>query len=285
MSKLISGVLLLFVFAASAMCEELSLTPTDDMYTDPDHAGTHSATELWVANWSPLSNYQRIMLRFDLSDLEAGTIIDGATLNLNRFYGCPSGDPTNVQIYAITEDWSESSWPGDVHISHDSQVWAIYVFSANGTHCIDISDLVATWVNDDIDNFGLVLQCPANNKFTKCYSKEATNETLRPFLEVNYTVPSSANRGPAQALSYSVCSYPNPFNPTATIRFELPVMSDVSLAVYNVAGQRIETLVEGQMQPGVHVVTFDGSRFSSGSYFYTLMAGEFVETRKMVLIK
>ncbi|MBU1636257.1 T9SS type A sorting domain-containing protein, partial [bacterium] len=90
------------------------------------------------------------------------------------------------------------------------------------------------------------------------------------------------------ALSQTVTlypSYPNPFNPSATIRFELSVLSDVVLTVYNVAGQRVETLLEGQMLPGVHAVTFDGSKFSSGSYFYTLKAGEFLETKQMVLVK
>lgn len=80
-------------------------------------------------------------------------------------------------------------------------------------------------------------------------------------------------------------SYPNPFNPMATIRFDLPVESNVLLTVYNVTGQEVETLAEGLMNPGMHAVTFDGSRYSSGSYFYTLRAGSITETKQMVLVK
>ncbi|MBU1638609.1 T9SS type A sorting domain-containing protein [bacterium] len=80
-------------------------------------------------------------------------------------------------------------------------------------------------------------------------------------------------------------AYPNPFNPTATIRFDLPEASAVTLTIYNLQGQTVETLVNGQMLPGVHTVTFDGSRFSSGSYFYTLKTNDFVETKQMTLVK
>lgn len=80
-------------------------------------------------------------------------------------------------------------------------------------------------------------------------------------------------------------NFPNPFNPSSTIRFDLPIESEVCLTVYNVQGQAVETLVNGQMLPGVHTVTFDGSRFSSGSYFYTLKTNDFVETKQMTLVK
>jgi uncharacterized protein YlxW (UPF0749 family) len=79
--------------------------------------------------------------------------------------------------------------------------------------------------------------------------------------------------------------YPNPFNPTTTISFDLPVASEVSLTVYNVNGQAVETLVNEQRPAGTFNVSFDGSRLSSGTYFYTLNAGKVRETRKMMLVK
>jgi len=80
-------------------------------------------------------------------------------------------------------------------------------------------------------------------------------------------------------------SYPNPFNPVTTISFELPMTVQVSLVVYNIAGQEVETLVNEQRPAGTFNVSFDGSRLSSGMYFYTLNAGAVTETRKMVLVK
>ena len=85
-------------------------------------------------------------------------------------------------------------------------------------------------------------------------------------------------------------NYPNPFNPTTTISFSLPTTSVTRLEVYNVLGQRVKTLVDGPLEPGVHQLEWDatddhGSRVSSGIYFYRLQAGSFSDSRKMVLLK
>jgi hypothetical protein len=79
--------------------------------------------------------------------------------------------------------------------------------------------------------------------------------------------------------------YPNPFNPMTTISFDLPVTSEVSLTVYNVNGQEVQTLVNDRVSAGSHNITFDGARLSSGTYFYTLNAGAVTETKKMMLLK
>ncbi|MGB2867825.1 MAG: FG-GAP-like repeat-containing protein [Bacteroidota bacterium] len=80
-------------------------------------------------------------------------------------------------------------------------------------------------------------------------------------------------------------SYPNPFNPTTTIQFELPKRTEVSLKVYNVLGEEIATLVEGERGPGRDAVEFDGTNMPSGMYFYCLRVEGHVETRKMLLLK
>jgi hypothetical protein len=80
-------------------------------------------------------------------------------------------------------------------------------------------------------------------------------------------------------------SYPNPQNPTSTIIFELPKASRVMLSVYNTLGQQVATLIDEQKQPGRYEVKFDGSKLPSGVYFYRIVAGEFVETKKMLLLR
>ena len=80
-------------------------------------------------------------------------------------------------------------------------------------------------------------------------------------------------------------AFPNPFNPTTTIRYQVPSTSHVSLNVYNSIGQLVATLVDGEVAAGEHQVVLDGGRLASGVYFYRMMAGNFVQTRKIALVK
>ena len=80
-------------------------------------------------------------------------------------------------------------------------------------------------------------------------------------------------------------NYPNPFNPVTTIRYELPVNSNVRLEVYDILGRRVAVLVEGLIESGAHEVAFDASNLASGVYLYRLSTADFVQTRQMVLVK
>ena len=91
---------------------------------------------------------------------------------------------------------------------------------------------------------------------------------------------------PATPATYELSqNYPNPFNPTTDIRYSIPHLGTVSLKIYNLLGQEVATLFEGERQPGAYVVSFDASRLMSGVYFYRLQAGNVTMTKKMVLIK
>lgn len=80
-------------------------------------------------------------------------------------------------------------------------------------------------------------------------------------------------------------NYPNPFNQSTRIDFEIPEESFVSLVVYNVLGQEIEELAGREYSAGVHSVRFDASRLPNGIYFYTLRAGDLIDTRKMFILR
>ncbi|MCW8848424.1 MAG: T9SS type A sorting domain-containing protein [Melioribacteraceae bacterium] len=80
-------------------------------------------------------------------------------------------------------------------------------------------------------------------------------------------------------------NYPNPFNPITTINFSLPYKSFVSLKVYDLLGREIKTLVSGEKKPGYYNIQFGSEQLSSGIYFYKLEAGNFIETKKMILLK
>ena len=80
-------------------------------------------------------------------------------------------------------------------------------------------------------------------------------------------------------------NYPNPFNPVTEIRYALPNDCYIRLEVYNTLGQKVTSLVGGKQKAGYKIVKWDASSFSSGIYFCRLQAGEFVQTRKMILLK
>lgn len=80
-------------------------------------------------------------------------------------------------------------------------------------------------------------------------------------------------------------NYPNPFNPTTNIRFKIAESGYVSLKIFDVLGNEIETLISGEKPSGDYEVKFDGRSLSSGIYFYQLRSGEIIQTKKMILIR
>jgi len=80
-------------------------------------------------------------------------------------------------------------------------------------------------------------------------------------------------------------NYPNPFNPATLIKYSIPEDGMVNLTVYNMLGEKVMDLVNGNVQAGSYTVTFDGSNLNSGVYFYKLQSGNYTQTRKMILSK
>jgi hypothetical protein len=80
-------------------------------------------------------------------------------------------------------------------------------------------------------------------------------------------------------------NYPNPFNPTTKISYRLPVRSDVKLTIFNVLGKEVNKLINDVKEAGLYSIEFDASNLPSGVYYYTLSAGDFKQTKKMMLVK
>lgn len=83
----------------------------------------------------------------------------------------------------------------------------------------------------------------------------------------------------------SINAYPNPFNASITLEYGLPEPGHVRIYIYDLLGRQVETLIDEYRQAGIHAITFDASRLSSGVYFYRLQAGDKEETKRMVLLK
>ena len=96
----------------------------------------------------------------------------------------------------------------------------------------------------------------------------------------------SINERPVIITQYSLSqNYPNPFNPSTTIEFDLPKTTEVTLKVFNILGEEVATLVSSKLSTGSYSYNWDASNFASGVYLYRLQAGDYVETKKMILMR
>jgi hypothetical protein len=110
-------------------------------------------------------------------------------------------------------------------------------------------------------------------------------------LEVKKMDPSGVeNEGLIPEVFNISQNYPNPFNPSTTIRYAIPNVSYVSLRIYDILGREVKTLVNSEQNIGIHSVQWNGdnnygNKVSSGIYLYKIEAGNFIMTKKMILLK
>lgn len=113
--------------------------------------------------------------------------------------------------------------------------------------------------------------------------REAIKQSRIKYNEIITNMKRETSIKPAEFALYQ--NYPNPFNPLTVIGFQLPYAQYVTLKVYNILGEEVAMLVNEEKPAGVHEVKFDGSNLASGVYFYTIKSGEFLQSKKMILLK
>ncbi|HMQ70367.1 MAG TPA: Omp28-related outer membrane protein [Ignavibacteria bacterium] len=128
--------------------------------------------------------------------------------------------------------------------------------------------------------------CDINIFVYKQGTSIGSNYNVQQSMRTSVTGTTGINNLNSIATEYKLSqNYPNPFNPTTNFNFTIPKNENVSLKIYDVLGNEVETLVDGQLNAGTYGVEFDGSKYASGIYFYRLSSGNFVETKRMNLIK
>ena len=80
-------------------------------------------------------------------------------------------------------------------------------------------------------------------------------------------------------------NYPNPFNPSTIIKYSIPTEGFITLKIFDILGREVETLVNQNQKPGSYEIKWNTSNQSSGIYFYRIRVGEFIETKKMILLR
>jgi hypothetical protein len=117
-------------------------------------------------------------------------------------------------------------------------------------------------------------------------AKLATWKSSEDFAVINNTLSVKQIPGSTVPVEYTLGqNYPNPFNPSTQINYTVPVSGNVTLKVFNVAGEEIATIFSGHQNAGAYQASFDGSKVASGAYFYRLEAGNQSITKKMLLMK
>lgn len=135
-----------------------------------------------------------------------------------------------------------------------------------------------TYTNDllyyDVRQYYSVEGTYSNTNFLSVYGKIAPKALVYNKLDQGENIT-----------SYFVGCYPNPFNPSTTINYQLPEAGLVSLRIFDLMGREVKTLVNEIKEKGSYNISFDASNLSSGVYFYQLRAGDYVSIKKMVLLK
>ncbi len=183
---------------------------------------------------------------------------------------------TNAQIQGqVLVDGSPAGFPLQIFASNDDSAQA-YAYSDGGTGNFTIP------VSNKIYNYSVFASSlPVNWNGPSVPAHPGDNS-----VAVNITITSVRDRDPGIPAHFSLKqNYPNPFNPVTSIDYDVASLSHVRLIVFNILGQEVARIVDEMQQPGKYKATFDGSKLSSGVYFYTVQAGTFSKTLKLVLMK
>jgi len=201
----------------------------------------------------------------DSTDITFIPVNDKPLLNKLPLLEIPQSQTDSLLVWDYLEDVETPDSQLDLRVLGD-----LTSFYNSSTGYLKVS------AGSDIALFNLIITA------TDAGNLSVTDTLKVDVLEASSTIDEVAGLPKDYSISQN---YPNPFNPTTQIQYALPQASDVRLDVYNMIGQRVASLIDKRQTAGTHTATFDASSLSSGVYIYRIVAGDFTQTKKMLLIK
>ncbi|MCI0550380.1 MAG: T9SS type A sorting domain-containing protein [Anaerolineae bacterium] len=235
--------------------------------------------------------------------VSSGTASNSQYVTIQAGNNSTGSAPTNTNGH-ITYNFSVSSTASYVlwcrviaPNANDDSFW-IRMDGGSWINWNNIAPGSTSWTWDDVQSFSL---SSGSHTLTVAYREDGA-QLDKIYITNSGTTPSgtgstATNCGAGKEFSdlsldeamptgFSLSdNYPNPFNPTTVITFQLPVDSEVSLEIYNINGELVMQLASGKFASGRHEITFDAKGLASGVYFYRLRAGSFAQTKRMLLVK
>jgi len=166
----------------------------------------------------------------------------------------------------------------------DVQITVSGTTSSVGGELVDQSGTVVA-VNNSTGNNPFILTAPSEGTYLVNAGYKDPNRDWDS-MSVVISLTGVGNNGLEPVSTYKLYNnYPNPFNPSTTIKYSVAEKSFVSLKIYNIAGSEVASIVNREQTAGEYEVNFNARELTSGVYLYKLQAGSFVETKKMILMK
>ena len=266
--------------------------------------------ELLIESWdgSNWVNYHRSLYTYDVNNnlIEELVLLWGSSNWVNDSKTIYTYDVNNNLIEKLRLDWDGSHYVNqdrslytyDVNdnlieelvLLWDGSNWvnyyrSLYTYDVNDNL---IEELVVLWGGFIWENYGKILYTydVNNNLIEELVLLWDVFTWVNGYKYTYYYIPTGIEQIEGEVNTYSLSdNYPNPFNPSTTISYSVPEIEFVTLKVYDVLGSEIVTLVNEEKPVGGYEVDFNASELSSGVYFYKLQAGNFIQTKKMVLMK
>lgn len=318
------GCLSCFVFLSLASAQtQVTLEPIKDNTLYESTAGELSngaGQHFFVGRTNqPANSIRRALVAFDVAgNIPANSTILTVTLTLNMSQTTSTAH--TVSLHRVTADWGEGtsvatgnegggapSTTGDATWLHrffnttlwstaggdfvatpsaETSVGAIGLYTWGSTQAM-VND-VQQWLDTPTSNFGWLLKGneasqPTSKRFD---SRQNTNPALRPRLTITYQATLDVDEKQEHPKRFALYqNFPNPFNPSTTLTFDIAEGSRVLLKITDLVGRDLATIVDEELAAGRYVRTWNAEGLGTGVYFYHLQAGSFSQTRKLLLLR